>query len=174
MAGLAMIATAVGTAVSFVGTLAQAQSQRQQAEAYNVQATAEQQAAQYKARETERVAQESRAAAQRKSHQQRRQTEYTQSRLQAGAAASGAGADDPTIIKLSSDIAGEGEYSALSELFSGESRAQGLESQAALDRYTGDARANSLRTSADIMRSRANMTILGGVGGLAGNLARFG
>lgn len=153
MPQLALIA---GTALSFVGTLAQAS-------ALNEQATAEQQAAAYKAREEQRVAQENRAAAQRKALQTRREGEYTQSKLQAAAAASGGGADDPTIIKLSSDIAGQSEYSALSEMFTGESRAIGLENQAQLDIYSGNVRANALR-------SRANQTILGGFGGLFGAL----
>lgn len=164
----------ISAATTFAGTLANAGAQQQQAAAYEQQATAEQQAAQYKATEENRQAQEQRATSQRQALAKRRETEYTQSKLQASAAASGGGADDPTIIKLASDISGQGEYGALSDMYSGETRAVGLQNQANLDIYSGSAKAAALRANADMARSRATATILGGIGGLAGGFGKAG
>lgn len=150
----------IGSVVSFMGTLASANAMKQQAEA-------ERQAAEYKAKMEEQQAQEERAVAQRKALGERRSEDIQQSRLQALAAASGGGADDASVVKLGSDLAAQGEYNALARMYTGASRGVDLENQAALDRYSGEARASALR-------SRANATILGGVGGLVGSLARFG
>lgn len=149
----------IGAITSAVGTIANAS-------AMSAQAGAEQTAANYKADMENRQAMEQRAAAQRSALDQRKKTALVQSRLQADAAASGGGATDPTILKLGSDIAGQGEYNALSEIYSGESRATGLENQGALDRYSGAARASSLQ-------SRSFSTILGGLGGLAGDIYKM-
>ena len=114
--------------------------------AANAQGQADQQAAYYKAQMEERRAMEERAAAQRSAIRKRRDTEVAQSNLQARAAASGGGADDPTVIKLASDLEGEGEYQALAEMYKGESRARDLENQAQLDRFVGDQKRRAGRT----------------------------
>lgn len=82
---------------------------------------------------------ESRAAGQRKAFEQRREGNLLMSRLQARAAASGGGADDPTVIKLGEDIAARSEYGALSEMFTGENRARGYEDSAAAALVSGKA-----------------------------------
>jgi hypothetical protein len=164
----------IGGLFSFMGAMASANAARQQAQALEYQAIAEVQAADYKAKQEERVGQEQRAAAQRKGLEEKRKETYLQSHLQATAAASGGGADDPTIVKLSSDIAQQGEYNALSQMWSGESQAVGLENQARLDRYSGRTRASALNAEASAARSKADATILGGVGGLFGSFAKFG
>lgn len=64
-----------------------------------------------------------RAAGQAAAVQARRQANYVQSRLQAVAASSGAGALDKTVLDLSGGITKEGEYQALSALYSGNERA---------------------------------------------------
>lgn len=66
-----------------------------------------------------------------------RSTDLLESTIRARAAASGGGATDPTVINLESGVAGRGEYNVLSELYSGEEKARGLENQAALNRYMG-------------------------------------
>jgi hypothetical protein len=70
------------------------------------------------------------------------------------------------VIKLSSDIAAQGEYNALSALYSGQSQNVALRNQANLDIYTGAAKASALRSQADY-------TLLGGIGGLAGSLGKI-
>jgi hypothetical protein len=159
MAPLAIPLMIVGAAVSFMGTIAQSNALKQQAEA-------EQQAANYKAAEEQRLGQQQVASAQRTALDEKRKSAYVQSRLQAVSAASGGGASDPTVIKLSSDIAAQGEYNALSALYSGQSQNVALQNQANLDIYTGAAKASALRSQADY-------TLLGGIGGLAGSLGKI-
>ena len=148
MAALALI----GGLVSAVGTVAQASAMSQQAKA-------EQQAANYKATIERQQAQEERASAQRKAFDKQRQTGLVQSQLQARAAASGGGAADPTVVNLSEDIAGQGAYQSLIDMWKGESRARGLENQADADIYSGNMRASALRSS-------ATGTLLGGFSSL--------
>ena len=70
------------------------------------------------------------AAGERQSIQDRRQASYLVSRGQALAAASGAGATDPTVLSVLGQISGEGEYHALTSLYEGGTRSQNLSSQA--------------------------------------------
>jgi hypothetical protein len=83
----------------------------------------------------------SRAVGQRQALDERRQTAILESALQARA---GGGGMDPTVVKLSTDIAGEGEYRALSALYEGESGALGLESQAHAGLRSADARGRAM------------------------------
>jgi hypothetical protein len=98
-------------------------------------------AANYEAAQMEQKATEERAAATREAAQKRREGQLIQSRQQALAAASGAGAgtDAPTIIKLMTDTASFGDYSARSHLYGGESRARGLTDAARGRRASGQA-----------------------------------
>jgi hypothetical protein len=75
---------------------------------------------------------QSRATAQRQAQEERRQTRLKQSRLQAVA-----GSSDPGVVTLAQDIAGEGEYRALSALYEGESAARGDELAGATRRLQG-------------------------------------
>ena len=73
--------------------------------------------------------------AQRAAFEKRREGRLATSTLVARAAASGASATDPTIIKLGGDIAGRSEYRALSDMARGENEGRRWESQAALNRW---------------------------------------
>jgi hypothetical protein len=127
--------------VAAAGTLLQGASQKGQAKSEALQL--EQQAGQ------------DRASSQRAAGEQRRSARYLQSRVQALAAASGAGASDPTVVNLIGDIAGEGEFRALSALYEGESSARGMEYGARLARKTGKAAATASYL-------KAGSTLLGG------------
>lgn len=133
------------------------------AAAMQKQAKAERNAAEYNAQVQEKQAMEERASAQRKALEERRKKDVTLSNLQARAAASGGGAgvSDPTVISLATDIEGRGEYGALLEMYTGESRARGREDEAALQRYIGE-------TKAQASEAKATGMILGGIGGLFG------
>ena len=122
MAPLAAIATIASVGLSAVGTIMGSQAAR--AEGKQAQANA-----MYQAKQTEMKAQETRAVSQRQALDQRRQGNLQQSRLQALAASSGGGADDPTIVKLGEDIAGQTEYQALANIYTGENQARGLDDQ---------------------------------------------
>lgn len=69
----------------------------------------------------------SRATGQRVAENERRQSRLLESALQAR---TGGGGLDPTLVKLQADIAGEGEYRALSALYEGETGALGREASA--------------------------------------------
>lgn len=72
-----------------------------------------------------------RASATRDASDEARNAQYLVSRGQAVAAASGAGATDPTVVNLLANISGEGEYRALTALYNGDQTARGYEAQAA-------------------------------------------
>lgn len=74
-----------------------------------------------------------RASAQREGVEQRRQARLLQSRALAVAAAQG-GASDPTVVNILANLAGEGEFRALSAMFEGEERARSKEMQARVRR----------------------------------------
>jgi hypothetical protein len=92
----------------------------------------------FEAVQLEQRAGQYRAAGQRAAMEERRRAELAGSALQARA---GGGGSDPTVVKLASDIAGEGEYRALAALYGAEERAVGDEMNAEGRRYSGkDAR----------------------------------
>jgi hypothetical protein len=98
---------------------------------------AQKQAADFAAQQAEQAAGQSRASAQRRAEEERRQARFIGSRARAVAGASGAGVSDPTVVNLLGDIAGEGEYRALTALFQGEDAGRVLETDAMLRRFEG-------------------------------------
>ena len=119
----------------------------------------------------EQQAGQDRAAAQRQAIEDRRQARLAQSRLQA--LAGGAG-NDPTVVKLSSDIAGEGELRALTSLYQGEERAKGREVSAQASRIQGDNARSAAYTSgiAQALQSGSSMYQQYGGGGFRGAATR--
>jgi hypothetical protein len=71
-----------------------------------------------------------RASSQRQAIDERRQAGLVASRALSLAAASGGGADDPTVVNLIANTQGEGEYRALTALYNGNEEALGMEAQA--------------------------------------------
>lgn len=119
-------------------------------------------AANYQARQMEQQAGQERASSQRVAIEQRHKATIANSRVQALSAASGAGALDPTVVNIQSDIAGQGEYNALSALFNGEERARGMETQASAKRFEGQqAKTASVMGAGTALMSGAS-TIMGG------------
>lgn len=123
LATLATIASVGGSVLSGLGQI-------QAGKAANVNAK-------FQAGQLEQQAGQERASAQRVAIEQRRRATIANSNATAAAAASGGGATDPTILDITEDIAGQGEYNALSALFEGEEKARGLKLQAASTRMQG-------------------------------------
>ena len=71
-----------------------------------------------------------RASSQRQAIDERRDADLAGSRALALAAASGGGADDPTVVNLVSGIHGEGEFRALTALYDGNTDAAQMEREA--------------------------------------------
>lgn len=100
-----------------------------------------------------------RATSQRQAMEERRQSRLAQSRTQALAAASGGGADDPTVVNIMANLEGEGEYRALASLYEGEEQARGLEAQAAARRREAKntKRAGYINAGGTILQSAGSM-----------------
>jgi hypothetical protein len=108
---------------------------------------------------------QSRAAGQREATEQRRQARLANSRLRALA---GGGGADPTIVRLSQDIAGEGELRALTAMYEGEERARGMETAATAKRMGGAsaAQAGNIRSFGTILGGGSSLYDKYGQGGL--------
>lgn len=123
MPQIAAAAAIVSTVVSAAGTIMSGNAARG--------------AANFEAAQMTQQAGQERAASQRRASEQRRQAGLVNSAVRSRAAASGAGATDPTVLDIEGDNAATGEYNALSALYEGEERARGLEMNAGARRYEG-------------------------------------
>lgn len=157
LATAATIASLAATAVSAAGTIMSGNAARGAA---NFQA----------AQMTQQAGQE-RATSQRQAIEARRQSGLANSRVTALAAASGAGATDPTVLDIEGDNAGTGEYNALSALYTGEERARGLEMGAGAKRYEGatERQAAVFKAGGTILSSGTSLLGKYGDGGFTGS-----
>lgn len=115
---LALLAagTAISAGGSIIGANSEAKELRSQADQLDANAGLE------------------RASSQRAAIDERRQARLVASRGLALAAASGGGADDPSVVNALAGIEGEGEYRALTALYNGDQSAAGMEADAAAKR----------------------------------------
>ena len=116
---------------------------------------AAQQEANYRAQQADINAGQERASAQRGMIEELRQMRIAQSRGQAVAAASGAGALDPSVMDIMGDLETEGRYRASTVKYEGEERARDLETGAVLARYEG-------RQAKKAGKLKAISTLMGG------------
>src|SRR5574341_759638 len=142
------------------GTVLQIGGALQQGEAAAAAGAAQQQAAEYEARQMEV------AAGQRAAQEQRRQAKLVASRALALAAASGAGAADPTVVDIIGDITGEGAYRAAVALYEGEEQARTMRAQAKATRYSGAVAEAGGRTQRQAAQIGAFGSLLAGAGSL--------
>lgn len=126
----ASAASGIGGLISGVGGVMSAVGARNAGISANQEAN-------YRAKQAEINAGQERASAQRASIEQIRQLRVTQSHGQAVAAASGAGALDPSVMDIMGDLETQGQYKAATATYQGEDSARNLETQAMLDRYSG-------------------------------------
>lgn len=146
------------TAISSIGSLAEGNASARAAKAAAKQAK---KAGKYESQQYTQQANAERATAQRQSIEERRASRIAQSRAIAVAAASGGGASDPTVTKIVGDLAADGEYNALSALYSGEEAARGLEMAGAGSLYEGNNAASAYRARANAYRNAARGTAIG-------------
>lgn len=144
---------AVGGAMSIGGSLLSAFGSLQQGKA-------QYQAAKFQAAQLNQNASQAEAAGQRDAIGQLRQSELLQSRALAVAGASGAGAMDPTVLRLISGIAGEGQLNADTAMFNAGEDARGMRNQA----ITGIYEAKQAKRASKI---QALSTMLSGAGNAA-------
>lgn len=108
------------------------------------------------------------AASQAAAHEQERQGRLVASRQLALAAASGAGASAPTVVKLMADTAKESSYRAAMSIYAGEDRARALRMSAAGREYEADAALAGAEDTAQAYRIKAGAYRTAGVAGLLG------
>lgn len=118
---LATFAQTAGTILSAVGGIQSFISGNQQAKS---------------AKAAAKVAADSEVAtAIKDANEERKRAALVGSRARAVSAASGGSASDPTVVDILSDIGGEGEYRAMSRMYSGQQRAKDITYQGAADAY---------------------------------------
>lgn len=123
MAAALPFISAAGTIVSTLGAISSGNAQ--------------QKAANYQAAQMDQQAGQERASAQRQAFEQRRKATLAGSRVTALAGASGAGVADPSVVDIMGDIQTQGEYNALSAMYTGEERARGYQMGADAKRFEG-------------------------------------
>jgi hypothetical protein len=130
-------------------------------------------AAEFNAAESERQAGLAIALSQREAIEQRRLGDIEASRALAVAAASGAGAADPTIVRILSAAKGEAAYRANVALYEGEERSRQLRIAAFSERAMGSAelqegldraRAYELHGTGSLIRTGSNLFLKYGGG----------
>ncbi len=159
---IALVLAVGGTVVGAANTLAAGKAEQ---EAANVRA----QALEHQAAQARQAAGQERATSQRAAIEQRRQGRLLSSRALARAAASGAGAGDPTVENILGGIGAEGEFRALSELFIGEERARGLETQADLRIFESEQERRAGSAARRASRTKAFAQVLSGAAKVAGS-----
>lgn len=126
----ATVAAYAALAVTAVSTVSGVMAQRNAGKA-------QEQEKDFEAQQADQQANEVQAVSQRKAIEARRQGALGQSKLQADAASSGAGALDPTVMNISDNITTTSELDALNDLYEGNSQARTLKMGGVLDTYEG-------------------------------------
>lgn len=155
-----LILTAASTIVGVVGSIRQAQAQKIAAQTQEQAGLYERQLAERQAQALELKAGQERAVSQRAAIEQRRRGALVSSRAQALAAASGAGALDPTVVGIMGDLETETEVRALTALYEGEETGRGLEYGALLERAGGEGALYAARAGAGASRAAASRSYL--------------
>lgn len=156
-------------AVSVLGAVSAKNASDKQAKAAKEAGEEQQQYANFQATQLRAKANDTQASAQRQAIDQRKQAQLAISRATALAAASGGGAADPTVTNILGNLAGEGEYNALSTLYEGDTEAQGYRDQADETEQSGIFDAGAANQRASALSSAGTMTAIGSVAQGAGS-----
>lgn len=142
----------VGAAVAAYGTIKAGQAQKAEAG--------------FEAKQMQVKGLQDQATAERVALNDKRQADILGSKVQADAAASGGGALDPSVVNIQSNIAGEGEYRALTALYQGDESAAGLTDEANAKMFQGSqtSKAANISAAGTFLQSSASAA----AGGLAG------
>lgn len=148
---MAGMSTYIGPAMTIAGSLFSSQQNR-------AAGAQEQQAAEFRAQQLEVNAGQQQAAAQRAALDERRRARFAQSRALAIASVSGGGSD-PTVVDIIGELAGEGEYRAMTDLYQGEEAARQLRMGAAGARFQGAAARQNYDAAATSSLIRGGMSL---------------
>jgi hypothetical protein len=125
------------------------------------------QIAEFEAQQMEQNAITEIATSQRLAGEERRRADITESRALALAAASGGGASDPTVVKIISELAGEGSYRSAIALYEGEERARQMRIGAQARRIEGQYGLEGGLASSRAYQTMATGSLLTGAGKIA-------
>lgn len=153
---------AVGQSADLLGTVLGTYGQYQAGKYLDAQGRAVEAGNYYVADQLDVNAGQQRASGQRAMLNERRKEKLVQSNLQAAVAKGGGNSQDPSLVKLSEDIAAEGEYRALSALFQGEENARVLENEAKAKRWEGSEYRRMGKIGRNTQNMKAATTLLGG------------
>jgi hypothetical protein len=167
MAWVAAAAAIAGVVMQYAGQKKQEKAAERQGAMFNA-------SKQFEADQLEQNAGQEQAAAQRRAIEQRRRASLVASRAMAVSAASGAGASDPTVENIISDLAGEGAFRASQELYEGEDRARRMRLGADASRFEGATGQMAAGDRASAMRTSSYGTLLSGAGSLYGKYGMGG
>lgn len=161
MAGMTAALPYIGAGLSLFGTYTQMKGQKEQGKVAQQQsqqsAQNEMVAAEFEARQADYLAGQAKAVSHKEAYEQRRMAGLLASKSLAIAAASGAGASDPTVVDLVSQIYAEGAYRSALAMYEGEENARSYK-VAATARRLGGQSAASARISEGQSIARASET----------------
>lgn len=165
--------SAEGSSEAAEGSRVSARGANEAADAAIVMGTRQRAAAEFKAAQMRSQAGQVVAASQRAGDSEERKAKLLFSRALAVGAASGGGVSDPAVVKLLSNIAGEGSYRRAVSLYEGEDRARMLRMSAAAADYegaiaeeAGGLQAKAYRTQAEAYEAQAETHETEGLFGL--------
>jgi hypothetical protein len=161
---IGLVGAGISAATTLVGGFMQASAMESQAEMARVGAA-------FTAEQLRMQGAEALATSQRQMLEKRRLTQLGLSKLQAQAAGSGLGATDVGVLKLGEGIAKRGEYEALADLWSGQNRQLGYETQREAALFEGEARARGLEYGASASRIGA---VMGATGSILSGVGQYG
>lgn len=153
------IATGLGAGLEYGGNQSAAAAARVAAQRHAV-------AQQFQAEQLRVNAGQQVAAAQHDAAEQGRQATLLASRAQALAAASGGGALDPGVVKIISNIAGEGQHRAAVALYQGEERARAMRMSASAADYNASLAISDGELKADAFERAGTAALFKGAGSL--------
>lgn len=108
---------------------------------------------------TKQAANNAAAAGEANAVQEDMKTNLLLSRNRAAAAAGGGSASDPSVVNNAEQIAGQGEYNTLTDLYNGTSKEQSLNEQANLEQYEGQSAATTdyIKAGASVLNGASSL-----------------
>lgn len=158
--------------IAAAGTVVSAYQQEQQGILAAAQANMRAQQMEVQAEQLNKNAKAAEAASQREAIRAKRESSYLASRNKALAAAGGGSASDPTVVNLIDQIESEGEYNALTALYNGSARAQGIRSDALTTQYGAEMERQAGKSAKKAGKTTAFNTVLSGASNYG--MARYG
>lgn len=162
MAGVAA-SSWIGPALSVGGTLISAQGQQQAGKTAAAQGSAaaanERVAAEYEARQADYLAGQALATSQLEAREQRKAAALLASKALARAAASGAGASDPSVVDILSDLYAEGAYRSALALYEGQEQARSYGVAAQARRLGGSSAAAARQAEGQSVARASNLSM---------------